>query len=50
MRGLDVFCIVHLGLHLLFRMHPKNEFNDAMSWELIAGAATAGLTDLLLKS
>lgn len=46
--GLDVFFIIHLGLHLLFLMHPKNEFKDALSWIIISGAAICGLIDLLL--
>lgn len=47
-RGLDLFFVVHLGLHLLYLKHPKNEFKDTLSWVFIAGAAAAGLTDLLL--
>ncbi len=46
--GMDVFMIVHLGLHVLFLWHPKNEFKDAISWVIIAGAAVAGFTDLIL--
>ncbi len=46
-RGLDWFFIIHLGLHLLFLMHPKNEFKDTLSWIFISGAAIAGLADLL---
>jgi hypothetical protein len=47
-RGLDIFFLVHLLAHLLFLMHPKNEFRDWISWFLIAGAALMGLLDLLL--
>lgn len=46
-RGLDWFFIVHLGLHLLFLMHPRNEFRDTLSWVIISGAAIAGFADLL---
>jgi hypothetical protein len=42
MRGLALFFIVHLGLHLLFLRHPQNEFKSALSWILIAGAALVG--------
>ena len=48
-RGLDLFFVVHLVLHLLYLKHPKNEFKDTLSWVLIAGAALGGLTDLLLE-
>ena len=47
--ALDLFFVVHLGLHLLFLRHPKNEFRDAVSWTLIVGAALSGGIDLLLK-
>ena len=46
-RGLDVFYLVHLGLHLLFLWHPKNEFKDGLSWLWIAGAALGGGLDLM---
>lgn len=42
----DVFFIIHLGLHLLFLMHRKNEFKDWVSWTIIVGAALSGLLDL----
>ncbi len=42
MRGLSLFFIIHLGLHLLFLKHPLNEFKSALSWILIVGAALAG--------
>lgn len=45
--ALDLFFVLHLGLHLLFFRHPKNEFGDALSWTLIAGAAVSGALDLL---
>ena len=47
-RGVNVFFIVHVGLHLLFLKHPKNEFTSALSWILIAGAGLFGLLSLLV--
>ena len=46
-RGLDIFFIIHVVLHLLFLRHPKNEFNSTFSWIIILGAGVAGLVDLL---
>lgn len=43
---LDVFFVAHLALHLLYLRHPRNEFRDALSWSLIAGAALFGALDL----
>jgi hypothetical protein len=48
--ALDLFCLLHLGLHLLFLRHPRNEFRDALSWALIVGAALTGGIDLLLRA
>ena len=45
--GFDIFLIIHVGLHLLFLWHPKNEFKDPISWILIFGAGCFGLADLL---
>ena len=47
--ALDLFFILHLGLHLLFLRHPQNEFRDALSWILIVGAALSGGIDLLWR-
>lgn len=47
--ALELFFILHLGLHLLFLRHPRNEFRDALSWTLIVGAATSAGIDLLLR-
>ncbi len=47
---LDVFYILHLGLHLLFLRHPRNEFRDRLSWALIVGVALSGGVDLLLRA
>lgn len=46
-RGLDLFFILHVGLHLLFLRHPENQFRDLFSWSLISGAGIFGLLDLL---
>lgn len=48
--ALDLFFILHLGLHLLFLRHPRNEFRDGLSWMLIVGAAASGVIDLLLQT
>jgi hypothetical protein len=46
--GFSIFMIVHLGLHVLFLMHPKNEFRDWVSWLFISGAAICGLLQLVI--
>lgn len=46
--GLDAFAIVHLGLHIALRKHPKYEFNTVLSWLWIAGAAAFGALDIVL--
>lgn len=33
--GFSIFAIVHVGLHVLFKGHPKYEFNNVSSWALI---------------
>jgi hypothetical protein len=48
-RGLNIFFVVHLFLHLAFLRHPKNEFKSAFSWILIVGAAVAGTIDLVIS-
>ena len=45
--GLNIFFIIHFGLHLLFLKHKKNEFKDRISWLLISGAGLFGMLDLL---
>ena len=47
--GLDVFCIIHLLLHVMLRKHPENQFNNWFSWLLIIGAAVASGSDLLVR-
>ncbi len=46
--GLNVFFIIHVGLHLLFLLHKKNEFTDWISWTIILGAGVFGLLDILV--
>ncbi len=45
--GLDIYFIVHVGLHLLFLKNKKNEFKDWISWIIISAAGLFGLLDLL---
>lgn len=45
---LDVFCLAHIGLHVLFHRHPKNEFGSRLSQILILATGLAGLVDLIL--
>ncbi|MEO1438468.1 MAG: DUF6713 family protein [Bacteroidota bacterium] len=47
--GFDYFLIIHLGLHILFLWHPKNEFKDWVSWSIIVGAALFGGLDLVMR-
>ncbi|MEM7334698.1 MAG: DUF6713 family protein [Chloroflexota bacterium] len=48
MRGLNIFFVIHLFLHLLLIKHPKNEFTNALSWLLITGAGISGGVSLLI--
>lgn len=45
--GIAAFCVIHVGLHWLFRNHPAYEFNNPSSWGLILGAGLLGLAYLL---
>ncbi|MBK8022655.1 MAG: hypothetical protein IPK19_14790 [Chloroflexi bacterium] len=47
--GLDIFLIVHAGLHLLLRDHPLIRFNtwDSQLW--IFGAALSGAAHLVMR-
>ncbi len=47
MRGLDIFFIAHVLLHVLFLRHPQYAFKSVLSWVLIAGCGIAGAADLL---
>lgn len=45
--GLDIFFIIHVVLHILFRWHSAYEFTSWFSWLLIIGAGLCGLLDLV---
>jgi hypothetical protein len=49
MNGLDIFFIAHVGLHILFLAHKRNEFKDWISWTIILGAGFFGLMDLIIR-
>ena len=42
-----LFCVVHVGLHWLFRDHPEYRFNNPFSNGLIWGCGAAGLARLV---
>jgi hypothetical protein len=44
--GMDIFLMIHVGLHLLFLKHKRNEFKDWISWSIIIGAGIFGGLDL----
>jgi hypothetical protein len=46
--GLDIFSVIHVGLHFLFLKHKKNEFKDWVSWTIILSAGIFGLIDILI--
>jgi len=46
--SIDIFLILHLGLHHLLRSHHKNEFTSTFSRLLIGLAAFSGLVHLIL--
>ena len=46
--GFDIFLLIHLGLHRLFRHHPHNAFGNRFSQALILGAAPLALLHLAL--
>jgi hypothetical protein len=50
MNGLSAFCVIHVGLHLLFLRHPLNQFASPFSWLLIGGAGLCGAADLVIRS
>jgi hypothetical protein len=47
-KGLDLFFIIHVFLHIFYLKHEKNQFTSFFSWSLIAGAGIFGLIDLLV--
>lgn len=46
--SLDVFCLAHIGLHIICYRLPKNEFLSRFSWLIILGTGLAGVIDLLI--
>lgn len=46
--AVDIFLIVHAGLHYLFRNHPNYEFRGWVSHGIIAGATLMGALHLVL--
>ncbi len=50
MKGFDIFLMIHLGLHILYLNHKKNEFKDWISWTIIVSAGVSGLIDLIMNS
>ncbi len=46
--GVDVFLILHLGLHSLFLRDRNNLFTDWVSWVIITAAGICGLLDLMI--
>jgi hypothetical protein len=48
-KGLDIFFIIHVFLHILYLNHKKNLFTSFFSWSLIAGAGICGLIDLIIN-
>lgn len=47
--ALDLFFMIHVGLHWLLRNHPQNRFGSPFSWILIGGAGLAGALDLWVR-
>ncbi len=48
--AVDVFLLIHLGLHWLFRNHPNNTFNNPLSCILIIGVSPIVFGHLILIS
>ncbi|MCK5311264.1 MAG: hypothetical protein KAJ62_04100 [Desulfobacteraceae bacterium] len=46
--SLDIFLIIHLGLHSLLKSHKKNEFTSVLSKIIIMLMALFGLLHLIL--
>lgn len=44
------FCVVHVGLHILYRKHPAYAFDNPLSQSLIWGAGLAGAAYLGLAN
>lgn len=45
--GMDIFLIVHAGLHILFRNHPAYTFDDPLSRLLIFGVVPLSVLHLV---
>ena len=41
--GLAAFCVIHVGLHWIYRKHPAYEFNNMSSWAFILAAGVSGV-------
>ncbi len=46
--GFNLFCGIHVVLHLLLRRHPEYRFNNWFSWAMIMGAGVAAAVDLVV--
>lgn len=46
--GFDIFLIIHLGLHCLFKSHNQYEFTSSFSKAIITMAALSGLFHIVL--
>lgn len=46
--AVDLFLIVHVGLHRTFTSHPEYDFHGPVSRGLIIGAGLAGVAHLVL--
>lgn len=46
--GMDIFLVVHGGLHILFRNHPHYQFDNPLSQFLIFGVIPLAVIHLLL--
>ena len=46
--SVDAFMVIHVGLHMLFRLHADYTFHSALSQVCIFGAGAVGLAHALL--
>ena len=46
-KGLDIFFIIHVGLHIVFLRHKNNQFKSLLSWIIICSIGVLGILDLL---
>lgn len=47
-KALSTFAVIHIGLHWIFKNHPKYEFNNFSSWTLILLTGGCGAGHLIL--